>query len=211
MTSQEHLIQPPRLAAWLVSLFACAERETILGDLLEEFSLLGSRSGVAVARHWYWRQAVKTVTHLFFRAFRGTPWSTSAAVAGGLLLSRFVFPLLEKAIFAVLDRYDLFEHHFSAYMFFATDGIAFAHVVASMLVGCAAALAAKGREMVATMTLVLILCAMTGTALVWVASRNAAIPWGMMPWYLADWFAILIGGIIVRESRSAISSRHSGA
>ncbi len=62
MTTQPHLVQPPRIAVWLLSLFALAEKaESILGDLLEEFSLLVSKSGTASARRRYWRQTIKTV------------------------------------------------------------------------------------------------------------------------------------------------------
>lgn len=207
MTSQADFVHPPRLANWLVNLFTTGEEaESILGDLLEEFSHLASKSGVAFARRWYWRQTVKTIAHLVGIGFLVAPWSTTTAVVGGFLLLRLVSPLPEKAIFAVLRRYQVFEHHFNAYVFFATDGIAIGHVIASMFVGCILALAAKGREMVATMTLVLVLCAMTGAAvLVWVARGQALILW-MLPWNAADWLAIVIGGAIVRMRRSAATN-----
>jgi hypothetical protein len=212
MTSQAYFLQPPRIAVWLVNLFTPAEEaESIPGDLLEEYSHLASKSGVAFARRWYWRQTVKTIAHLVGIGFRIAPWSTAAAVVGGFLLLRFGSGLPEKAIFAGLHRYRVFENHFNAYVFFATDGIAIGHVIASMFVGCVVALAAKGREIVATMTLGLVLCAMTGAAsLVLVARGHGLILW-MLPWYFADWFAIVIGGVIVRESRSAMSRRPSGA
>jgi vacuolar-type H+-ATPase subunit I/STV1 len=203
MTSQADFVQPPRIANWLVNLFAAGEEaESLLGDMFEEFSHLASKSGVAFARSWYWRQTRKTLAHLVGNAFRVAPWLTAATVIGGLLLNRFVSVLPERVIFAVLHRYQVFDHHFSAYLFFATDGIAIGHVIASMFVGCVVALAAKGREMVATMTLGLVFCAMTGAAvLVWVARGQALILW-MLPWYVADWFAIVIGGAIVRMRRS---------
>jgi len=41
MTPQAYFLRPPRIAVWLISLFAPAEEaESILGDLLEEFSHL---------------------------------------------------------------------------------------------------------------------------------------------------------------------------
>jgi hypothetical protein len=199
MIPHPHFVQPPRTAVWLVNLFTPAEQgESILGDLLEEFSHVESKSGVAVARSWYWRQTVKTITHLFGTGFHAAPWSTAAAVVGGFLLLRFVSRSPEHAIFAVLRRYRVFDHHFGAYVFLATDGVAAAHVMASMFVGCIVALAAKGREMVATMTLGLILGAMDGAAwLVWVARGHGSFLW-MVPWYFADSLAIVIGGAIVR-------------
>src|SRR5258707_224009 len=84
-----------------------------LGDLLEEFSHVASKSGVSVARSWYWRQTVKTVAHFVVTGFRVAPWSTTLAVAGGFLLRRLVSGLPELAIFAVLHRYRVFDHHFS--------------------------------------------------------------------------------------------------
>jgi hypothetical protein len=51
MTSQADFLQPPRIAVWLVNLFTPAEQaESIPGDLLEEYSRLASKSGVAFAR-----------------------------------------------------------------------------------------------------------------------------------------------------------------
>jgi hypothetical protein len=212
MTSQACLVQPPRIAAWLVNLFAPGEEaESILGDLLEEYSHLASKSGVAFARSWYWRQTVTTIAHLVGTGFSVAPWSTTAAVVGGFLLRRFVSGLPERAIFAVLHRYQVSETHFGAYAFLASYGIAIGHfLIASVFVGCMVALAAKGREMVATMTLALVLCALIGAALVWVATHQSMdVAW--MVWSCADPFAIVVGGIIVRESRSVISRHHSSA
>ena len=37
MTSQEDFVRPPRIASWLVNLFAAGEEvESLLGDMLEE-------------------------------------------------------------------------------------------------------------------------------------------------------------------------------
>jgi len=203
MTSRANFARPPRIALWLVRLFAPAkEAESILGDLLEEYSQVASSSGVAVARRWYRQQAVMTIAHLMGSGFRLAPWSTTAIVIGGFFLNRVVSGLPEVAIFAVLHRYRVFDRHLRAYLFFATDGIAMGHVIMSLFVGCVVALAAKGREMIATMTLTLVFCALTAAAvLVWVATGQSLTPW-MLPWYAADWLAIVIGGAIVRTARS---------
>jgi hypothetical protein len=210
MISQSTPVRPPRIASWLVELFAPGEHAgSILGDLLEEFSDLASKSDIVSARRWYWRQSATTVAHLIGPGFRIAPWSTTATVVGGVLLLWFGSGLPEQAIFAVLRRYRVFENHFNTYVFFATDGITIARIIASMFVGCIVALATKGREMVATMTLGLVLCAMTGAAsLVLVARGHGLILW-MLPWYFADWFAIIIGGVIVREFRLLPARRHS--
>ena len=213
MTSQAHFVQPPRFAVWLVNLFTAGEEaESILGDLVEEFSHLASKSGVAFARRWYWRQTVKTIAHLFGSGFRVAPWSTTAAVIGGFLLLRVVSGLPERAIFAVVERYRVFDRHFNAYVFLATDGIAIGHVLASLFVGSVVAMAAKRREMIATTMLVLVLVAMSVVGSLVMVSRtgDGSFLW-MLPWYFADWFAMVIGAVIVRTRRSAATTRPSAA
>jgi hypothetical protein len=206
MTSQAHPGQPPRLAGWFISLFTAHENaESIFGDLLEEYSYLASKSGVTFARRWYWRQTVKTIAHLFGSGYRAAPWSTTAAAVGGFLLHKFVSGLPDKLLSAVTDRYLAFwSTHFNAYIW-VLKAMMPAHLVASLFVGCVIALAVKGREMVATITLALVLCALIGSAMVWVATH---LPLGMM-WMLgsfADPFAIVVGGAIVRTRRSAATT-----
>jgi hypothetical protein len=210
MTSQPDLVRPPRLATWLVNLFASTEEESILGDLLEEYSDLASKSGVAFARRWYWRQTMKTIAHLADTGFRVAPWSTAAAVAGGFLLHRFVSGLPDKVLSAVTDRYLMYwSTHFKAYIWML-NGMLIEHLVLSMFVGCVVALAAKRREMIATMTLALVPCALMGGALIWVAThRPLDVAW--MLWLFADPFAIVVGGAIVRTRRSAAKPLPSGA
>jgi hypothetical protein len=211
MTSTPEFVQPPRIASWLLNLFTPPdEEESILGDLLEEFSLLASKSGVAFARSWYWRQAVKTIAHLFGTAFRVAPWSTTAAVVGGFLLYRFVSGLPDKLLSAVTDKYLFYwSTHFQAYIW-VLKGMLIAHLILWMFVGCMVALVAKGREMVATMTLVLVQCALIGTAWVWVAMHGPmGVAW--MLWSCAGPCAIVLGGAIVRMVRSAAKPLPSGA
>jgi hypothetical protein len=212
MTSQAHLVHPRHIGTWLVNLFTSAEGgETIAGDLLEEFSELASKCGVAFARRWYWRQITKTIAHLASAGFRAAPWSTTAAAVGGFFLLRFVFSLPERAIFAVLERYRVFDHHFNAYLFFASTGIDIGNVITSMLVGCTVAIVAKKREMIATTLLGLTLGVLCGVAIF------ASIGWGRsfliwtLPWQFADWVAIVVGGATVRTLRSAATTWPSKA
>ena len=203
MTSQAYLGQPPRLAVWYISLFAAHENaESIFGDLLEEYSYLASKSGVTFARRWYWRQTVKTIAHLFGSGYRAAPWSTTAAAVGGFLLHRFVSGLPDKLLSAVTDRYLAFwSAHFNAYIW-VLKAMMSVHLIASLFVGCVVAWAVKGREMVATITLAVVLCALIGSAMVWVATHwPLGIVW--MLWLFADPFAIVVGGAIVRTRRSA--------
>jgi hypothetical protein len=212
VTSQAYFVRPPRSATWLVNLFTVPEEESIVGDLLEEFCQVASKSGVAFARRWYWRHSLKTVGHLFCAGFLGAPWSTTAAAVGGFLLGRFVHGLPDKVLNAVTDRYLAFwSTHFQAYMWLLY-GMLIGHLIASMFVGCIVALAAKGREMVATMTLGLVLFGMAGVALPWVAAHfpmDNAIVW--MLWQCAGPFAIVVAGAVVRTRRSDATSLPSAA
>ena len=204
MTSPSFSLQPPRLAVWLVNLFTLPNTaEAIMGDLLEEFSQIAHRAGVVFARRWYWRQALKTIVHLIYTAYRTAPWWTSAGVAGGMLAHRLLWRLVEPTIFAVLVRYQIPEHHFTLYVFFATTGIDIGYVLVSLLVGCIAGIAAKERGMAAATTLSLFFGAMTATAVVsWVVEGHYWFLWRQLTWNFADLFAILIGGAIVRTHAS---------
>jgi hypothetical protein len=211
MTSAADFVQPPRLASWLLNLFTPPDgEESILGDLLEEFSLLASKSGVAVARSWYWRQAVKTIAHIFGTTFRVAPWSTASVVVGGFLLHRFVSGLPNRLLSAVTDKYLFYwSAHFHTYLWML-KGMLPAQLILSMFVGCMVALVAKGREMVATMTIALVSFALIGAAWVWVATHGVmGVAW--MLWSCADPCALVVGGAIVRMLRSAAKSLPSSA
>jgi hypothetical protein len=206
MKSPANFVQPPRIATWLVSLFAPYEgADSILGDLLEEYFQLVSSSGVSVARRWYWRQTLQTIAHLFGAGLRGAPWSTAAAVIGGFFLRRFVSGLPDRLLSVVTDRYLMFwSAHFNAYIWML-DGMRIEHLIASMFVGCVLALAAKRREMIASTTLALVLISLMVAALAWVAAHQSIdVAWSL--WPAADPFAIIVGAAIVRTRRLAATT-----
>lgn len=208
MTQAEPRPGPPWLAAWLVELFASTKQaESILGDLHEEFSDLASKSGILFARRWYGRQSVKTVFHLAGSGFRRAPWSLAGAVLLGFALRSVSFTLPERVVMAILRTQRPYSNlHVEAYMRLVTYGIPIVRIIVSMLVGCVVGLASKGRETVTTITLALVLCALIGSALVHVATLGPVdIAWIL--WSLSDPFAIVLGGVIIREIRSAIARR----
>ncbi len=204
MMTPSDRVHPPRFAEWLVGLFTLPNNaESIPGDLLEEFSQIATEAGPVVAGRWYWRQVLKTVIHLAGAAFRSSPWSTSAAVVGGFLLRKLLGPVPEEAIFAVLRKYQIFDSHFGVYLFFASTGIDIGHVLVFLLVGCAVAMVARGREMAATTALALIFGAMVVFSSVVILARGGDPLLWRLPWYFADSCAIVLGGVIVRSRRSA--------
>jgi hypothetical protein len=195
---------------WLLSLFALDDAaEHILGDLLEEFTRLASKSGVPFARRWYWRQTFKTIFQLALLGFRTAPGLTTAAVAGGFFLRKLVARWVEPPIFAVLERYHVYEHHFGTYMFFASTGIDIGHLITFLLIGFVVALLARGREMVATMTLGLVFGAMLVVAFAFTVTHwGYGLALSRATWNFADSLAIVIAGTIIRTHRIRAATRH---
>ena len=82
----------------------------------------------------------------------------------------------------------------------------------SLFIGCVVAAVAKGKEMVATVTLGLIWATMAAKAILVVVTGHWPERAFLLP-FLLDQFGssslIVMGGVIVRESRSALSRRPS--
>ena len=202
MTQEGPRPRPPWLATWLVELFASADlAESIIGDLHEEFSDIVSKSGIVAAQRWYWRQGAKTIFHLAGAASRGAPWLIAGAVFLGFVLRRYTFSMPEHIVVAILRAQRPYSNlHYRFYVWQINYGMPLVHAIMSMLVGCFIALFAKRREMVATVGLALVLCALIGAAVVRVASpRPLDVVW--LWWSFADPLATILGGVIVREFR----------
>jgi len=211
-------VRPPHVAAWLVDLFAPADHaESLLGDLSEEFSDLALKSGPSFARRWYWRQSVKTVTHLVGTAFRVSPWTTIGPVVAGYVLLGFGFSLPERAIVMVLHlRHQHVNPYYTssqieAYLFWLNNGILVGRLLMSLSIGSIVAVAAKGREIIATMALSLLLVAP------FLVLRLAG-HWPNQPFLpstlifaIGNSLMIVVGGDIVRKNRSAALHRPSSA
>jgi hypothetical protein len=155
---------------------------------------------------------MKTVPQLAGVAFRTAPWTTTAAVVGGFLLRKVLSPLVEPPIFAVLERYRVFEHHFGTYMLFASTGIDIGHLISFLIIGFAVALVSRQREMVATITLGLIYGVMDVVGFIYVVttSSDSALLW-RFAWVFADCLVIVLAGAIVRTYRLAVLSQPSAA
>jgi len=212
MMTRPSLVQPPRLAVWLVNLFTPYEQsELILGDLLEEFSDLASKSGDALARRWYWRQIVKTVAHPIATGFLVVPWLIACTVVGGWLLCWVFDWSTQKAVVAVLYKYQVYAH-IDAYVFWLIYAVLIERLIEPFIIGCIIAVAAKGREMVVTMIFGLIIGVWSGAGLAHFRSHWSESNFPLAPLLLTTFvtpFMFAIGGGMVREIRSAISRRPS--
>jgi hypothetical protein len=220
--SQAPFVQPPRIAVWLVDLFIPNEQaRSIPGELLEEFSDLASKSGLASARRWYWRQSVKTIVGLIRTGFREAPSLMVGTVLGGFLLLAFSTSNLQQAVVAVI----LFRsHHVTPYydsngaathLFWLKNGVLVGCLLEALIIGCIVGVATKGREMAGTIALGFISFVMAA-ALFWlsVAMHNPVDPAlfpAIMVQQLSGSCMIVIGGVIVREIRSVMSRRPSAS
>ena len=212
MTLQREFGKPPRVAVWLTILFtSTGETESMLGDLLEEFSQLAAQSGATFARRWYWRQTVRTIASLIGAGFRSAPWTVLAIVLAGFLLRWYVSqlsnPRVERGIQAVLDRWLPYGSHPQGYLSVLTHGLLIERVIVNFSLGCAVAFAARGWEMTTTIALGFVgdvLAVVAIPSMFRFASRTGDydILW-TLPWSLVFSVAIIVGGATVRMRRSA--------
>jgi hypothetical protein len=208
MTSADSSLTP-QLAEWLISLFVSVEEaESILGDLQEEFLQIRSKAGARAARRWYSRQMRRTVAHLFLSGLRTSPL-TWAAVIGGLFLLRFTHSAPDWLLSQLTDKYlTYWSNHFAAYLWLLKV-MWIEYLATSLFTGCMVALLAKGREVVATSTLGLILGGMALVSVTVVAATGHFVSfWGLIMTFI-DGVALVFGGVIVRRHRSAAAIRLS--
>ena len=217
MRSLSNSPRPPRLAAWLVELYASADHaESLLGDLSEEFSEIAWKSGVVSARRWYGRQVARTIAHLAGAGFRVAPWRLTGAALLGFLLCWLGMDLPADIIVAVLRTQRPYSNlHYNFYVWLLTWGIPIVRVVEMTLIGCVVAAVAKGREIVATMVLIIAVSVVLGLFLFFrPLSLPSRIP---IPWSFfviqafEDWTAILVGGILILKIRAASLRRNPRA
>ena len=146
MTSQSHVVQPPRLAMWLLTLFALDNAaEHILGDLLEEFTRLASKSGVSFARRWYWRQTFKTVVQLAVLGFRTAPWLTTEQLSEDFFCESSSLDGSSHRYLRALEKYDVYEHHLGTTCSSPPLGIDIGHLITFLLIGFVVCIRGQGK------------------------------------------------------------------
>ena len=214
MTSQPDL-QPPRIARWLLTLFTPAEvTESIMGDLLEEFSGLVIKSDLAFARGWYWRQTLRTIAHAGGNGVSSAPWLMLGVILGGLWLIGFATRSSAHAMQTFLDAHRLYESHPNAYLFWSKFPLEIGRVIICGLVGAIVALAAKRMEIIAVIAVSLLQIALFFAAVVAVIARGEAwFQWFivMLQWNGLCSIATVVGGAIVRTCRYRTATRSSAA
>ncbi len=198
---------PPHLAVWLLRHFLPSNNtESILGDLLEEFSSKAISTNTANSRRWFWRQTLQTVLMQFSANFRLVPGSGLGPVLAGFLLLRFGGGLSERLIFAVLHSFRIYPNHWKLYVFWVTDGLVLGRVLESLLVGGLVGLIAKRREVPAAATLGLVQFLFTEILFFASLLRNG-FDFPFLPQLflslLINALAVLLGGYIVQEIRAA--------
>jgi hypothetical protein len=216
MTSQHDVhSQPPRMAVWLLLLFTPAEQaESMLGDLLEEFSSLVMTSGIGFARRWYWRQTLNTMEDTCVNALRAAPLLMVVAVVAGLWTIGFATTLSQHATRTFLDAHGIYQSHPDAYLFWSKFPLRLGRLLICAVVGSAVALVAKRREMQVVTALSLTQMAMFFVAAIAViARREEWFQWFvvMLKWNSLCAIATIVGGLIVKVCRISTRNGHSPA
>lgn len=216
MTHGPVRFRPPRLAAWLVELFAPANQaESILGDLSEEFVDIALKRGSARARRWYWRQSLRTIGCLVGAAFRNASGRLAAVVLLGFLLSLFSADLPETVVVLLLRTQQPYSNrHVDPYMGFLNAGIPVVRALIALSIGCFVAVMARGKELAAALALAVL--------------RTLPIAWLFLLRYMPaapgqptfdvpfrffligaalDVIGTVVAGVLVREARSPSSPR----
>jgi len=217
VTSQPDLqsLHPPRIATWLFTLFTPAEvTESIIGDLLEEFSALVIKSGLALDRGWYWPQPLRTIAHAGGNAVSSAPWLMLVTTIGGLWLIGFATRSSAHAMQTFLDAHRLYESHPNAYLFWSKFPLEIGRLIVCGLVGAIVALAGKRMEMIAVIAISLVQIALFLAAVVVVIARGEE--WShwfivMLRWNGLCSVATVLGGAIVSTCRYRAATRSSAA
>lgn len=198
----QRAFEPPRSATWLLSLFAPIDKaETIVGDLFEEFSAMAGKEGIAAARRWYWRQAVKSI------------FSNAAAhglvllftVIAGFWLIGWATRWSEHGMQFWLDKEGIYQSHPSLYLFLYTFPLELGRVLICGAIGIMMAFIARKIEIVAVASLALIqMLLFFVAAAVPMRGRGEWLSWfvHMGFWNTACAVGTIAGGFVMRAYRS---------
>lgn len=203
--------RPPRLAVLLIALFVPDEQtQSVLGDLLEEFSGVAAKSGLANAYHWYWRQTLPTILHLLGSGFRAAPWFMAGVLAGGIVLVE-----LGRLFtgWSVDKEFRYYYHYVFPYFYpgsrlklslallLVNGGTCLYRLTIEMLIGCIVALLSKRREMSATLALSLVCSIPALTRFLLHGTLRYGGRFFIVAYFFGGLFALVAGGAIVKSHR----------
>jgi hypothetical protein len=157
---------PPAFACWLLeSVVPAAYRESMLGDLIEEYALRAESTSPLTASRWFWSQACRSVPSLVWSSLRSRDWLISVSIAMGVYV---VMGMLKFAADLTISKLVAPGQ---------TTSVVLAPVVfltASAIGGCVAARFRRG----ATIFLALIVM-ITVAVLIYIRVCTIPVPW----WY----------------------------
>ena len=221
--SRVQIVQPPRIAVWLVGLFVVEEETGMQQQILDErFSDMASRfGGTDRAGRWYWSQSVKTIAGLVGRGFRTAPWLIVITTLSAAFLLQFATANLQRVImeFIALLNHHVTPHydskHAASHLFWMYYIVFVGSLLISLIMGSFVAMVAKRREMIATIALSVVSLIMTVTIFWESVAMHYAVDPSLFPRIIVEQlsasFLIVVGGIIVREIRSAAAQSLSEA
>ncbi len=74
--------RPPRVATWLLGCFLPeSDRETVLGDLVEEYGIRVQSASISNGAGWYWRQVWHSIPAVLWMGIRRGGWLSTVGVA----------------------------------------------------------------------------------------------------------------------------------
>ena len=199
--------QPPVIANWLIDLLIPEEqKESVKGDLLEEFSDLATKCGESSARSWYWRHSTKTIARLMFR----TPWVVALVLLGGLFVLLNFMDLFVGyvSLHLATDNQNLQVRTIGRFISWLMYGFA---MVGTSSAGWVLAMIARGKELIATilLALVFVLSAVAAHAMA-SFSHLRPLPPSQPGLLMLHAFLIVMVGIAVRQIRLTNSLRRVG-
>jgi hypothetical protein len=79
---------PPALACWIFeSIMPASSRESVVGDLIEEFPLRAKSTSAVNASRWFWSQCCRSALFMAWTSLRGGSWLVSLSIAVGVYLA----------------------------------------------------------------------------------------------------------------------------
>lgn len=91
--------EPPRSAAWLMRVLAPErDKETILGDLIEERAMLARSHSPLKASLWFWEQVLRSVGPVIWANIRRRRWLNKLGAGAVVYIAMVIFTISEELV-----------------------------------------------------------------------------------------------------------------